>query len=212
MACATTTQQAADALLLAVRPRQGCWSENDYLWLTDHCTRLVEFADGRIEELPMRTDTHQTVLAFLFRLFDQHVDALGGVVRFAALRLRVREGRFREPDLLVLLDANDPRRQDRYWLGADLAVEVVSPDDPARDYEEKRADYAAAGIAEYWIVDPGRGTITVLALRGDEYSEHGMFASGDTATSPLLNGLAVDVAATLDVRPAQSGPASGNAT
>ena len=212
MACATTTQQAADALLLAVRPRQGCWSENDYLWLTDHCTRLVEFADGRIEELPVRTDTHQAVLAFLFRLFDQHVDALGGVVRFAALRLRVREGRFREPDLLVLLDANDPRRQDRYWLGADLAVEVVSPDDPARDYEEKRADYAAAGIAEYWIVDPGRGTITVLALRGDEYSEHGMFASGDTATSPLLNGLAVDVAATLDVRPAQSGPASGNAT
>ena len=127
MTRAATTQQAADALLLAVRPRQGCWSENDYLWLTDHCTRLVEFTDGRIEELPLPTDTHQTVLASLFRLFDRHVDALGGVVRFAALRLRVGEGRFREPDLLVLLDANDPRRQDRYWLGADLAIEVVSP-------------------------------------------------------------------------------------
>lgn len=81
---------------------------------------------------------------------------------------------------------------------ADLAVEVVSPDDPARDYEEKRADYAAAGIAEYWIVDPEHATITVLSLRGDEYSEHGLFASDEVATSPLLEGLAVDVAAVFD--------------
>ena len=117
--------------------------------------------------------------------------------------LRVREGRFREPDLLALLDANDDRRQDRYWLGADLAVEVVSPDDPARDYEEKRADYAAAGIAEYWIVDPERTTITVLSLHGDEYSEHGLFASGEVATSPLLEGLAVDVAAAFGELPAR---------
>ena len=203
MKSAATTQQAADALLLAVRPRQGCWGENDYLWLTDHCTRLLELADGRIEELPCPTDMHQTVLAFLFRLFDRHINTLGGVVRFAALRLRILEGRFREPDLLVLLDANDPRRQDRYWLGADLAVEVVSPDDPARDYDEKRADYAAAGIAEYWIVDPERATITVLSLRDDEYSAHGVFATGEVATSPLLEGLAVDVAAAFEERPAR---------
>ncbi len=202
MTSAATTQQAADALLLAVRPRQGCWSENDYLWLTDHCTRLVEFADGRIEELPSPTDTHQTVLALLFRLFDRHVDARGGVVRFTALRLRIRDGRFREPDLLALLDANDSRRQDRYWLGADLALEVVSPDDPARDYQEKRGDYATAGIAEYWIADPARGTITVLELRGGEYSKHGVFARGDTATSPLIDGLAVDVATVFDERSA----------
>jgi hypothetical protein len=30
-------------------------------------------------------------------------------------------------------DANDPRRQNQYWLGADLVVEIVSPDDPERD-------------------------------------------------------------------------------
>lgn len=199
MKVAATSQDAADALLLAVRPPQGCWRENDYLWLTDHCSRLIEFADGRIEELPLPTDTHQTVLAFLFRLFDRHVGTRGGVVRFAALRLRIREGRFREPDLLLLLDANDPRRQDRYWLGADLAVEVVSPDDPARDYEEKRVDYAEAGIAEYWIADPARGTITVLGLRAGEYVELGVFGRGDTANSALLDGVAADVTSVFDV-------------
>ncbi|MCY3813619.1 MAG: Uma2 family endonuclease [Gammaproteobacteria bacterium] len=107
MESAATTQQAADALLLAVRPRQGCWSENDYLWLTDHCTRLVELADGR--------------------------------------------------------------------------------------------------IAEYWIVDPERATITVLSLRGHEYSEHGLFASGEVATSPLLEGFGVDVAAAFDDPSARRG-------
>ena len=61
----------------------------------------------------------------------------------------MREGVFHEPDVLLLRDRSDPRRQDRFWLGADLVVEVVSPDDPDRDLVEKRADYAAAGIAEY---------------------------------------------------------------
>lgn len=193
-----TTQARADALLDS-RPRQGMWHESDYLWLTDRGARRVEFVAGWLEELPTPTDTHQTVLARLFRLFDAHVGGLlGGVVRFAALRLRIGEGRFREPDLLVLQDARDARRAERYWSGADLVVEVVSPDDPDRDYVAKRADYAAAGIPEYWIVDPPVGRITVLALQGDSYIEHGVFDSSARATSALLPEFSVAVAAILD--------------
>ena len=112
--------------------------------------------------------------------------------------MRVREGLFREPDVLLLRDRFDPRRQDRFWLGADLVVEVVSPDDPDRDLVEKRADYAAAGIPEYWIADPRDETITVLALAGDTYVEHGAFARGEAATSPSLTGFAADVDAVFD--------------
>ncbi len=79
-----------------------------------------------------------------------------------------------------------------------MVVEVVSPDDPDRDLVEKRADYAEAGISEYWIADPRDATITVLALRGDAYVEHGSFARGSSATSPLLKGFAADVAAVFD--------------
>ena len=188
---APTSQQAADALLLDVRPPQGCWTEKDYLWLTDRCNRLVEFADGHIEELPVATDTHQTVLKRLFRLFDRHVDDERGLALFAPLRLRIRPGRFREPDLLVLRDVDDPRRQDRYWLGADLVLEVVSPDDPDRDYVAKRADYADLGVPEYWIVDPRAGTITVLALKGGAYVDRGVFGPGGVATSTVLDGFRV---------------------
>ena len=193
-----TSQDALAALLCDVLPRQGAWSDEAYLWLTDHTNRLIELSDGCVQELPMPTSIHQLVLAFLFRLFDDHITPRGGVVAFSALRLRMRPGNFREPDLLLLLSRKDPRFQNRFWMGADLVVEVVSPDDPDRDLVEKRADYAEAGISEYWIADPRDATITVLSLRGDAYVEHGSFARGSSATSPLLEGLSVDVAAVFD--------------
>ncbi len=36
----------------------------------------------------------------------------------------------------------------------DLVIEIVSPDSVERDWRQKYADYEAAGITEYWIVDP----------------------------------------------------------
>ena len=57
--------------------------------------------------------------------------------------MQIREDKFREPDLVVLLDEDDPRGQDAYFLGADLVVEVVSPDNPERDTVEKVADYCS---------------------------------------------------------------------
>ena len=195
-----TSQEALDAILCDTLPRQGDWSDEEYLWLTDRTRRLIEFTDGYVEELPMPTSKHQAILAFLYRRFYAHVEPAGGVVMFSALRLRVREGKFREPDLLVLRDGSDPRFQDRFWLGADLVVEVVSPDGPDRDLVDKRVDYAEAHIPEYWIVDPRHDTITVLTLTGGGYDEHGVFSRGESATSPLLGGIGVDVAATFDAR------------
>jgi Uma2 family endonuclease len=197
---AATSQDALNAVLRDAMPSQGGWSDEHYLWLTDRTRRLIEFTDGRVEVLPMPTESHQIILLFLYRLFYAHIkeSPREGVVVTSGLRMRVREGKFREPDLLLLRDRSDPRRRDRFWLGADLVVEIVSPDDPARDLVVKRADYAEASIPEYWIVDPADETVAVLKLAGSAYVEHGVFARGDTATSPLLDGVAVDVAALFD--------------
>ena len=119
-------------------------------------------------------------------------------MRFAALRLRIRPGKFREPDLLLVLSATDPRRQNRFWTGADLALEVVSPDKPERDLVDKRGDYAEARVPEYWIVNPQTETITVLRMDGDAYVEAGNFRRGELAASHLLEGFAVDVKAVFD--------------
>ena len=192
------SQAALDTLLCELLPRQGDWNDEGYLWLTDHGNRRVEFTDGRIEGLPMPTDAHQSVLLFLHALFRAWLRPRDGVVMVSGMRMRVRDGKFREPDILLLRDRSDPRRQNRYWQGADLVVEVVSPDDPDRDLVEKRTDYAEAGIAEYWIADPRDGTLTVLALRGGAYAEHGRYRRGETAASELLEGFAAEVSAVFD--------------
>ena len=142
----------------------------------------------------MPTDEHQGILDYLNDAVKRHV-LPNGVVRFSPLRLRLRKGLVREPDLLLLLDRNDARRSNRYWSGADLVMEVVSPDKPERDLVVKREEYAEAGIPEYWIVNPLNRTITVLTLEGDTYREHGIFVPGAQATSVLLAGFVIDVRA-----------------
>jgi Uma2 family endonuclease len=187
-----------DGAAIDLAPLQGFWTAEQYLKLTDHTRYLVEFTDGVIEVLPMPTDKHQTILEFLFLALRAFIDPRGGKILFAALRLQVRPEKFREPDLLLIRNASDPRRQNRFWLGADLVVEVVSEDDPERDTVEKVVDYAEAGIPEYWIVNPLDETITVLVLANTAYAAHGVFRRGEQATSVLLDGFAVRVDSVLD--------------
>jgi len=57
-------------------------------------------------------------------------------------------------------------------------MEIVSPDKPARDTQEKPRDYAEANIPEYWIINPLDATITVLVLQGAAYTTAGVFQRG----------------------------------
>jgi Uma2 family endonuclease len=175
-------------------PARGAWSEEEYLDLeTNH---LVEFSDGRLEVLPMPTESHQDIVRFLFQALWAHVQARGlGKVLFAALPVRLWRGKFREPDVLFMRAENAHRRHEKFWAGADLVMEVVSadPKDRKRDLVTKRREYARAGIAEYWIVDPAEQRIQVLTLAGQNYQVHGDFGSGDEATSLLLPGFCVSV-------------------
>jgi Uma2 family endonuclease len=182
-----------DELVLDLGALQGLWTAEQYLKLTDQTNRLIEFADGYVEVLPMPTRQHQAISRLLFLALLVFVQRIGGTIFYAPLRLQVRPNTYREPDLLLLLDASDPRNQNAFWLGADLVIEIVSPDDPERDTKVKRADYAEAGIPEYWIVNPADETISVLTLEGDAYAEHGVFRRGESAASRLLNGFSVSV-------------------
>jgi len=179
---------------------QGMWSVEQYLALTAQTNRLLEYTDGVIEVLPMPTDKHQSISLFLLLCFLAFVRPRGGVAFYAPLRLEIRPGKFREPDLLILMRSDDPRRQNDYWRGADLVVEIVSPDNPARDLEEKPRDYAEAGIPEYWIVNPLDETVTVLTLSAGSYAEYGVFRRGDEARSKLLDGFTVRVDQIFDAR------------
>jgi Uma2 family endonuclease len=175
-------------------PKQGEWTEAEYLALDTN--RLVELANGCLEVLPMPNVFHQLIVRFIFtRLQDYVMTHPHGVVLFAPLPVRLWAGQFREPDIVYLRPehiTNVHGQPD----SADLVVEVVSEgsENRKRDLETKRAEYARAGIAEYWIVDPQERRITVLTLDAGTYREHGVFAPGQAATSVLLAGFSVPVA------------------
>ena len=170
----------------------------------------AEWVDGRLDYLPMPRSLHARLAAKAFILLYEHLKGVKPDAILAGMSLRVWCGRrYREPDAALLLDPDDPREQPEEWLGADLVVEVVSPDDPDRDYSAKREDYAAAGVREYWIVDPraptpgdprGR-TVTVLILEDGAYRER-VYREGETAAGELLPGFAPAVAACLNPNPA----------
>ena len=169
--------------------------EGEYYRLAED--RLVELVDGCLEFLPMPSLKHQVLLRFLFRLLDHWVSrGQLGEVYFAPLPVRLWPGRIREPDL-IFVQRGKLRQEGPGLGGADLVMEIVSEvaEQRARDLITKRADYAAASIAEYWIVDPEGATVTVLTLENGAYREHGVFGAGTQATSMLLPGFAVDVTA-----------------
>jgi len=173
-------------------PDQGQWSEEEYLALDTN--KLVEFSHGQLEVPPMPTERHQDIVFFLAQMLAIFVNArrLGKVLP-ASLRVQLWPGKIREPDVVFMSAANAHRRSNRFWIGADLVIEVVSLDNPQRDTVTKRREYAQAGIPEYWIVDPQAQTITVLVLDGETYAVHGEFGVDETASSRLLDGFAVSV-------------------
>lgn len=179
---------------------QGLWTEQQYIRLGKQTSRLIEFTDGVLEVLSMPTSKHQLIIGFLYRILYSLLEQRGGIVAFAPLPLQLRPGKYREPDILLLLDRTDPRFQDSFWLGADLVIEVVSPDDAKRDTQIKRREYAEARIPEYWLVNPLDETMTVLTLQGTAYVEHGIFRRGEQASSVLLVDLAVAVGDVFDAK------------
>jgi Uma2 family endonuclease len=55
-----------------------------------------------------------------------------------------------------------------------------------RDYINKRAQYAAIAVPEYWLIDPIAGTVLMLQLQGDDYETIGLFSGGEAIGSSLI--------------------------
>lgn len=171
------------------------WSEAKYLAFNEN--RLVEFDGGTIEVLPMPTFSHQMFVRFVCDRLNQFATKKSrGLAISAPLRMRLWARKYREPDVLFMLREHFDRAGEDYWDGADLVIEVVSKKGRLRDLKTKRAEYAKAGIPEYWIVDPQHQVITVLTLADGQYSEHGVFGIGEMARSVLLPTFSISVAET----------------
>jgi Uma2 family endonuclease len=148
----------------------------EFLVYDDDTETLYEFEDGEIIPMPFESEINRRIASFLFACFLQQ-----GVPPY---RLSMKTevittgSRVRVPDLVVLSEELAAAMQGatRSIVTADLpapslVVEVVSPNQSSRDYRYKRSEYAARGIAEYWIVDSLVGKITVLEWIEGFYEE-----------------------------------------
>ncbi|WP_333414800.1 Uma2 family endonuclease [Microcoleus sp. MOSTC5] len=107
--------------------------------------------------------------------------------------LREGDAANRYPDLVVLRPEHILLTATRLTITQtmpppQLVVEVVSPGRVGRDrdYISKRAQYAARGIPEYWIVDPQEEIVAVLRLESGEYVEVGVFQGEQALISPTF--------------------------
>jgi len=170
------------------------WSLQDFWAMTLQDDRCFELEGGRLREMPIESDLNLHIASLLFAQLLQ----LG--ISPARLRIGTEivvqsdRATVRRPDLVVLSNelvlalASLGRSTVMPGLPApDLVVEVVSPgkENADRDYRFKRSEYAVCGIQEYWIIDPGRGVVSVLEWVEGFY-EVVEFVGAEPIVSPWL--------------------------
>lgn len=167
----------------------------EWLAWSAHQEERTELVDGKVvfvhrnargEYVGVKV-IHQLLIKFLVIMIDTWIarNSAGGLVLFAPISMRTEQRRRygREPDILYIAPEKLERVRDTYIDGpADLVIEIVSPESVDRDRDDKFFEYQAAGIREYWMIDPEtRGAMFFrLDERGRYYRvepENGIFVS-----------------------------------
>ncbi len=158
-----------------------------------HC----EWVQGTVIKMSPVHDKHDELTGFLRALFAAYFELKPiGKVRQDPFVLQLPSIEVaRQPDLQVILDDNPHEYTPTAMIGpADLCVEVVSPESQGRDHGEKFEEYQAAGVREYWIIDPLRDEARFYQLNDDGlYRSIAPDANG-IYRCRVLPGLRLDVA------------------
>jgi Uma2 family endonuclease len=176
----------------------------EYLEYEEDSDTRYALENGELVEVPSESDLNNLIaiylLAELLKFVPVRLLRRGTEVAVSGYRITTRI-----PDLMVLSEElaaalTGARRSVVMpeMPPPTLVVEIVSPgnDGAARDYRYKRSEYAARGIAEYWIIDPHKSQITVLSLVSGLYEE-AIFQGDMPLVSACLPDLKLTAAAIL---------------
>jgi Uma2 family endonuclease len=119
-------------------------------------TRRWELSEGNLVMSPRPQLMHQRIAKRLTRLLDDHLpDGLEAMPEIEVTTKVSFPPSVRDPDIAVVADRVFEQRRARVSAtDVVLVVEVVSPGSRGTDHVMKLHEYAKAGIASYWIVDP----------------------------------------------------------
>lgn len=144
-------------------------TEKEFQHWAMRCASRVEWVNGRVIVMAPASRRHVQLTGWIqsLLLIVVQQQQLGEVLGPEFMvRLRKGERSRRVPDVLFVSSARKSLLKPTYLDGApDLAIEVVSPDSVARDWREKYLAYEAAGVREYWVIDPLSRQMEVYALK-----------------------------------------------
>jgi len=196
-----TSSYSGAVAMTQAKPRFATFAE--YLSYSDSLEGRFQLIDGELRELPPESERNDWLAIILRDWLIQFVSRR--LIRLGRCEIQVPvlqkgDAQNRFPDLVVLRKEHLELTQRRLTITLDmpppqLVMEIVSPGrtNRDRDYLNKRVQYAAISIEEYWIVDPKPQTILVLALENDVYQEVGQFQGSDRIISPLFPNLMLTV-------------------
>src|SRR5260370_24869138 len=156
-----------------------------------------EVVDGRAILLPASDYEHQRLSDRLTRMFELQLEVLKCGVAVSARNVFIPRkhdslGGFqnRVPDAAV--SKHRPKRHFEVGSPPELVVEILSTRRGNVERTEKLDDYALAGIAEYWIVNPFDRLVELYVLRGEEYVLQ-RTTSTETISPEAVPGIAIDL-------------------
>ncbi len=153
----------------------------------------LELVNGEVEVSPSPTYRHSYTVGKAFSWLEHSVALVdpGGFI-FMDTDTTLDEHNVRRPDILYYRsDRVHAFGGDRLLDVPDLAVEVISPSSGTTDRKRKFTQYADAGIAFYWLIDPQRRTFKGYRLDGDRYVATVEGKGGDTVSPPPFPGEAL---------------------
>lgn len=154
-------------------PPKPWMTEEEYLtWVWRQHDGEYEWINGRVVPLSPIDVRNDRLMHWFCALFNEFAKQSGIAGEAFGNNVQVRlPGSRRQPDVKFVRADGPAVVHETFIEGPpDVCVEIVSEDDPARDYVEKFAEYAAGGVREYWIVDPARSDrVYAWTLRGERY-------------------------------------------
>lgn len=138
----------------ATQIQESYISEADFF---AHYEGHYEWLDGKVIAIAPANDTHAALFLYLGDLLRAYLIFQPiAQIRFDPFTMRLKDlKRNRQPDIQLILNSNPNELTATYMDGAaNICIEIVSPASVETDKVIKFKEYQAAGVQEYWIIDP----------------------------------------------------------
>ena len=172
------------------------YSFEEYCHYDDNTDNRYELVDGNLEIMTPPSFRHLLIADKLKEVLNQEIKRQQkSLICLPELGVRTGWKKSRIADLAVISRSqiiNSLEKTAICEIPPLLVIEIVSPDSIQRDYRYKRSEYAAVGIAEYWIVDPLEQKMTVLTFNEGLYDEQ-VFLGGTAIASNQFSELKITV-------------------